>query len=97
MTSARTGVAPAWWLSLEVGCRVQRSVFVCVLGHAHLVELTRRVEEIIDVGVDSVYAFGRAAALARPPLTCGFQRVVSVKRCPFCSNFGRGDRHAASG
>jgi CRISPR-associated protein Cas2 len=39
------------------GDRVKRSVFVCVFAHPQLAELTRRVEEIIEVDTDSVYVF----------------------------------------
>jgi CRISPR-associated protein Cas2 len=49
---ARVAAALQQW-----GDRIQRSVFVCVLGHEQLAELTQRVEEIIDAGTDSFYVF----------------------------------------
>jgi len=44
------------------GNRVQRSVFVCTLEHAHLSEVCSQVKEIIDLDVDSVYGFRQCAA-----------------------------------
>jgi CRISPR-associated protein Cas2 len=54
---ARVAAALQQW-----GDRVQRSVFVCVLAHEQLAELTRRVEEIIEVDTDSVYVFRQCGA-----------------------------------
>jgi CRISPR-associated protein Cas2 len=43
------------------GERVQRSVFICQLDEDQLRDVLRRVGEIIDPLVDSVYAFRQCA------------------------------------